>query len=258
MKTVSELAGKEFRGRKLQAAMAVDQRLFQGEQKPDKEKKDGESEEDDGDENEESEDADEQDEEQEDEEKTGAKEETHNGNGHKKAEAKPRSQEEKDRGIVFVKNVDFDINEADFTEHFKAFGRIVWAKLVKRDENSHRGTGFVKFRDEADSQRLVEMSKELKAKPDEKVLIDPLNVLEIRNRQIEVLPALSKEDLPKHEAPVKVNVNKKKLKLETLIAMDYKNNRNFKLATEGFAVSEQNVEGKDAAETDKRRRHLVR
>ena len=43
-----------------------------------------------------------------------------------------------------------------------------------------------------------------------------------------------------------------------LIATDAKGTRNFRLATEGFPVTDENVDGKDAGETDKRRRHLVR
>lgn len=127
-----------------------------------------------------------------------------------------------------------------------------------RHDNTHKGTGFVRFRDEAVAHKLVQMSKELKEKPEEKVLIDPLNVLELKSRTIEVLPVLAKDQLPSNEPIVKINLsNKKKLKLAEVIKSDYKDRRNFKLALEGFPVTDDTIDGKDELETEKRRRHLV-
>lgn len=128
-----------------------------------------------------------------------------------------------------------------------------------RDESTHKGTGFVKFKDENVSKKLIEMSKELKEKPEEKVLIDPLNVLELKDRRIEILPVLAKDQLPSQEPIVKPNLKKKKkLKLADLIATDSKDKRNFKLALEGMPVTDDTIEGKDDAETDKRSRHIVK
>lgn len=127
-----------------------------------------------------------------------------------------------------------------------------------RNDNTHKGTGFVKFKDENTSTKLIEMSKQLKEKPEEKVLIDPLNVLELKDRRLDILPVLSKEQVSAQEQSVKPNLSKKKkLKLTEVITLDYKDKKNFKLALEGMPVTDENIEGINEAETEKRKRHLV-
>ena len=90
-----------------------------------------------------------------------------------------------------------------------------------RDEHTHKGTGFVRFRDEKSANKLIEMSKELKEKPEQKVMIDPLNILELKERRVEVLPVLDKNHLPSQTPVVKpTRSKKKKLKLSEVILTD--------------------------------------
>lgn len=256
---MKELNDKDYRGRKLKVAMAVDQRLYQNGNEKNEEEKNGEAKEheDSGDDNED--DGDDNDEGDNDEDNREVEDASNDVGGKSNTEVKkPRINIDKDKGIVFIKNIDFDVNADDFNEHFKAFDRIAWAKLCMRDDNTHKGTGFVKFKDEKSAAKIVQMSKDLKSRPEDKVLLDPLNILELRSRTVEVLPALPKDQLPSHDPIVKPNLSKKKkLRLNDLISMDYKDSRNFKLAVEGFPVTDDTVDGKDDAETEKRRRHLV-
>lgn len=125
MKTVSELNDMEFRGRKIIVALAVDQRLYQ--EVKEKEKKEIESQEN-GHTNDTNGAI-----EEEKEDQNGETEE-----GDKQAEEAEESKTEtkvpfvnpnKDKGVVFVKNINFDVNADDFTDHFKAFDKIAWAKV---------------------------------------------------------------------------------------------------------------------------------
>jgi len=117
---------KVFRGRKLQTVMALDQRLYQTEQDK-KENKDGEVEEKEV-EDEVEDLKDEEDDEENGETEVEVEEKEHDDkskNGKKNQSADPN----KDKGIVFVKNVNYDVKADDFTEHFKNFDKIVWAKV---------------------------------------------------------------------------------------------------------------------------------
>lgn len=122
LKTVKELNDKVFKGRKIQASMAIDQRLYQNGQE--KEQTDNHKEE-----NGEQDNGIELEEEDNDQKNDEGIEEE------EEEEPKPvvknhKSNTDKDKGIVFVKNVNYDINGDDFTEHFKAFDKIVWAKVI--------------------------------------------------------------------------------------------------------------------------------
>lgn len=125
MKTVSELNDKEFRGRKLTVALAVDQRLYQDVKEKEKKDKDGQE---NGHTNDTNEDMEEEKEDENDgeEEKNGVAE----GEQSKADTTAPIPNPNKDKGVVFVKNVNFDVNADDFTDHFKAFDKIAWAKVI--------------------------------------------------------------------------------------------------------------------------------
>lgn len=118
LKTIKELNDKVVRGRKINAAIALDQRIYQNEQEQEKDN-----------------------EEKKVDNIVEDITEAHADNKEEKIEDSPiieektnenknqQSKDNKDKGIVFVKNIDFDINADDFTEHFKAFDKITWAKV---------------------------------------------------------------------------------------------------------------------------------
>ena len=125
LKTVSELNDKEFRGRKIVVALAVDQRLYQDVKDKEKKEKEGHENGNTADSNGLVE------EEKEDEnEETGHEEKQDDEAEGSKADTKaPFANPNKDKGVVFVKNINFDVNADDFTDHFKAFDKIAWAKV---------------------------------------------------------------------------------------------------------------------------------
>lgn len=105
--------------------MALDQRLYQNGKEKEEVKDEGKIE--NGENEEENEDAVEDNSEMEEENDSQEEDNEDKPNGEvKKAFVNPN----KDKGIVFVKNIDFDVNGDDFTEHFKAFDKIVWAKVI--------------------------------------------------------------------------------------------------------------------------------
>ena len=167
------------------------------------------------------------------------------------------------KGTIFIRNVDFDIDDDQLYKHFKTLSHVVWAKTCRNEEDpsKHKGSAFVKFKNPAVAKKLIKMSSEINEKPEDKVLIDPKNILELNNRQLMVLSTLSREEVGQkvlERKPVKISAKKKKkLGLDDLIQLDRKNRRNFNLAVEGLAITDDNVTANNDVETQKRSRHLV-
>jgi len=83
-------------------------------------------------------------------------------NTDKKPKKKPNKFDEKT--TLFVRNIGFDTTEEEFREYFETYGEINYAKLCMNHETKmHKGTGFVQYKNEADAQRMLELSKEAEA-----------------------------------------------------------------------------------------------
>lgn len=248
LKAVSTLNDTMFKGRQIGVALSVDKRRYDGDQENGEEKAEESVEEL---EVKETEDDKKQNEDKQEEEEEPEKPE------------KPEPKKQSNKGTIFLRNVDFDIDEDYLYKHFKSLSAVVWAKTCRSEEDpsKHKGSAFVKFKNPAVAKKLIKMSAEINERPEDKVLIDPKNILEINNRQLMVLPTLSREEVEQtvqERNPAKIKgKKKKKLGLNDLIQLDRKNRRNFNLALEGLSVTDDNVLANNDTETQKRSRHLV-
>lgn len=77
---------------------------------------------------------------------------------------------------MFVRNIGWDVTERQFKEHMEQFGPLHYAVLCKaaRDmkveqietQETHKGTGFVRFKKAEDAKSLVELSRKLEEQLD--------------------------------------------------------------------------------------------
>ena len=77
---------------------------------------------------------------------------------------------------LFVRNVAWDVSQQQFKEQMETFGPVLYAVLCKaagdmKVENmeeaaTHKGTGFVRFKEVKDANSLLELSKSLEKKLD--------------------------------------------------------------------------------------------
>jgi len=66
-----------------------------------------------------------------------------------------------EKTTLFVRNISFDTTEEEFKEYFSTYGDINYAKLcINPQTNMHKGTGFVQYKNEADAQSMIELSKQ--------------------------------------------------------------------------------------------------
>ena len=93
---------------------------------------------------------------------------------------KPKREKEsadtKNESTLFVRNIGWDVTERQFKEHMEQFGPVHYAVLCKaaRDmkvdqiesQETHKGTGFVRFKKVDDAMGLVELSRKLEEQLD--------------------------------------------------------------------------------------------
>lgn len=75
----------------------------------------------------------------------------------KKEQRKRRDAE--DGKTVFVRNLAYDVSEENVREHFQNYGDVEDIKMVKGlDGKGHRGSCFVKFKEEKTAEEVVKIS----------------------------------------------------------------------------------------------------
>lgn len=76
---------------------------------------------------------------------------------------------------LFVRNISYDTDQAALTEFMSRFGPVKYAVLVKPKQlqgesnelqGSHKGTGFVQFRDPLAADKLIELSRQIEQQLD--------------------------------------------------------------------------------------------
>ena len=148
---------------------------------------------------------------------------------------------------IFVRNIEYETTEEQFTEQFKKFGDIYYAKLVfdsMGDNCTHRGVGFVKFKDAKIATSLIEKSVKIESDFLLAEELDPNNWLEFNGKKVKVMPALKRETIAKiHEDKSKtVDVRKfKRASAMKIIEMDIGHIRNMSLGKLGLPVLENNL-----------------
>ncbi len=133
--------------------------------------------------------------------------------------------------------------------------------MVKHNGDSHRGTGFVKFKKEKDAHRLLKLHNELADNPEKESLLDPRNFLKLGERRLNILPLLGDGQLKSNKLTKEEIKERTQLKgeidLEKLMLTDVRDKKNFYLAKKGLYIGEENVESENEKETQKRKNHLA-
>jgi nucleolar protein 4 len=79
----------------------------------------------------------------------------------KGSEERGKANKFDEKTTLFVRNISFDTTEEEFKEYFSTYGDINYAKLCMNSQtNMHKGTGFVQYKNEADAQSMIELSKQ--------------------------------------------------------------------------------------------------
>ena len=75
-----------------------------------------------------------------------------------------------------MRNISYDTTQEDLKEFMEKFGQVKYALLCKSKElqgdnekteiQSHKGTGFVQFKDPKAAEQLIELSKQIESKLD--------------------------------------------------------------------------------------------
>ena len=275
LKAINNLNKKKYKGRIIELALAVDQRLYQNTPKPivipedlDTEDKLDDKEKLDNDVNTENKVF----EEEEviigegEKDKMVVEEEEENlieqfeNKQKKKNERFVSNKKEDDERTLFIRNICFDTSEESLLKHFKKFAKLEYLKTCKfnGNEDKHTGSAFVKFRNKSDALKLLKLCEEIEKNPEKKSILDPINILELNDRKLNILSLLDRKDLNKNIDKDKKKKKKKgKVTLNNLIEDDSKGKKNFKLVLKGLFVSEDNLEIGKKNEILKRKNHLI-
>lgn len=80
----------------------------------------------------------------------------------KKLAKEPVEEKPEDSCTLFVRNIGFETTQEKFKEFVERFGQVAYAVLCKADGGeSHRGSGFVKFKRREDAQQLLTLSSKV-------------------------------------------------------------------------------------------------
>ena len=94
---------------------------------------------------------------------------------------------------MFVRNIAYDTTSEDVKEFFEKYGKVNDVKMVKQGEG-HKGSGFVKFEEDATAQQVAEISTSYWSK-NNKIKDTTIKRLEkeldLNGRKIVVLLAMS-------------------------------------------------------------------
>ena len=121
--------------------------------------------------------------------------------------------ESKESQTLFVRNIGYETDEPKFLEYMKKFGEVKYAVLCKSqvdDGPPHKGTGFVRFKQESSAVQLLELSQQVEGTMDKERKASRLqqtqkdsvisslsllkNEIELDGRRLIVKPKASKED----------------------------------------------------------------
>jgi len=121
--------------------------------------------------------------------------------------------ESKESQTLFVRNIGYETDEPKFLEYMKKFGEVKYAVLCKSqvdDGPPHKGTGFVRFKQESSAVQLLELSQQVEGTMDKERKASRLqqtqkdsvisslsllkNEIELDGRRLIVKPKVSKED----------------------------------------------------------------
>lgn len=121
--------------------------------------------------------------------------------------------ESKESQTLFVRNIGYETDEPKFLEYMKKFGEVKYAVLCKSqvdDGPPHKGTGFVRFKQESSAIQLLELSQQVEGTMDKERKASRLqqtqkdsvisslsllkNEIELDGRRLIVKPKVSKED----------------------------------------------------------------
>ena len=112
-----------------------------------------------------------------------------------------------------MRNIGYETDEPKFLEYMKKFGEVKYAVLCKSqvdDGPPHKGTGFVRFKQESSAIQLLELSQQVEGTMDKERKASRLqqtqkdsvisslsllkNEIELDGRRLIVKPKVSKED----------------------------------------------------------------
>lgn len=152
---------------------------------------------------------------------------------------------------VFIRNIPLECDEKELYDFFKKIGKIFYAKICKNpNDEYHKGTGFVKFKDADLAKKLVKISEEMSRGTYKPAAEDP--ILEMEGEILMLYPALSRDNI-KGKVTWRQEVDEKKKKdpnftnattamrninsLEELIESDKQGKRNLQLSIKGLYKS---------------------
>ena len=68
--------------------------------------------------------------------------------------------QQKESKKIFIKNIPFSINDTQLNEFFSKYGNVVKADIMKREDGSSSGVGFVEFANDEDKRNVLLMNRE--------------------------------------------------------------------------------------------------
>lgn len=172
----------------------------------------------------------------------------------KEASTEPKGDEDLSN-TIFIRNLPLTVTEDELYRFCRKYGKIKFAKVVvDRETEEPKGTAFVKFRESAPAQMLINYSRDYEQTMNSQVFkkfeMDANINLEIEGRIVKIFPAESKtalgerlEDREQKDKDSKTKAKKvkplKKIKhIDELVAFDKHNKRNLELALEGISRGE--------------------
>ena len=118
---------------------------------------------------------------------------------------KKESDDNANQCTLFVRNIGWDTTEEMFKEHMAQFGAIKYAVLCKPKGDllegadqvqTHKGTGFVRYKTAEDAQSVLEISKNLESKlTEERTKKDKLSKTEFQDKALLSSASLLKGEL---------------------------------------------------------------
>lgn len=92
---------------------------------------------------------------------------------------------------IFIQNINYTSNDNDLYQYFKSFGGVVYAKIVKNQDGSSKGNGFVRFSKESTCKEVLELAN--KYVGSENQFESPF---ELHGKYLKIYPAMNRKQAP--------------------------------------------------------------
>ncbi len=76
---------------------------------------------------------------------------------------------------IFFRNIPFEYSEEDFKQKMKKIGKVMYVRYVSKN-GQFNGSGFVRFVNKEDAQKLFDMNDKIQKEPEMRSIVDPDNI----------------------------------------------------------------------------------